>query len=437
MKYIKIIIALLIFSLFVFLPIFAIFSATVWKVIYTVIASIYVLMNFRTLKQSFVNIDKYMMITLSLCIYLVSIVWGLCVIIYNNGEFSYFGYWIVGLYGRVVTYVFLAIILMKWFKPNNVMKSFLLFFLVAIFLQTLSTMIFLFDYNIKNMWFSLLEHTSSNVNMMDDMDGAYLTRVSFKGFSVFGDTIRCSLALILYLYLKKRYKVPYKWDFLALFALLGNVFYGRSGLIFSLAFLLIYALLNLSVKNIKNICVYGIVVFSVAAGIINFAESNPVYLNAMKWVMDPFYSVVDSITYGSHVSLGHSSDNMMSMYFLPNENTILIGDGRFQEDDGHYYMRTDVGVMRHMLFYGVVGQSLGYLIYIILCINWLMINKNDATNRWLIAGFIGLLIFGEIKGTPLTELLSMLVAMTLMNGMDICNKKKRWCGDCWQNRWFR
>lgn len=437
MGHVKIIIALLIFLLFTFLPIFAIFTATAWKIIYTVIASIYVMLNQKMLKQSFFAMDKYKMISLSLCIYTLSIVWGLFVIIYNNGDFSYFGYWIIGLYGRMITYVFLAVLLMKWFKPNAVMKLFLLFFVMAISLQSISTIIFLFDYDIKNVWFGLLEATSANVKMMNDTDGAYLTRVSFKGFTVFADTMRCSLAVIIYIFLKKRYIITRVWDCLVLFAILGNVFYGRSGLIFSLAFLSIYALCSLSVKNIKNICIYSIMILSVGAGIINFAESNPVYANALKWVMEPFYSVVDSITYGSKISLGNSSDIMMSMYFLPDENTLLIGDGKFQEDDGHYYMHTDVGIMRHMLFYGIIGQSMGYLIYIILCINWLMINKNDATNRWLIAGFIGLLIFGEIKGTPLTELLSMLVAMTLMNGMDICNKKKRWCGDCWQNRWFR
>lgn len=52
------------------------------------------------------------------------------------------------------------------------------------------------------------------------------------------------------------------------------------------------------------------------------------------------------------------STNMLEgMYeILPSTNkTWIVGDGKFMNDDGSYYMRTDIGYSRQIFFYGLVG----------------------------------------------------------------------------------
>lgn len=57
-----------------------------------------------------------------------------------------------------------------------------------------------------------------------------------------------------------------------------------------------------------------------------------------------------------------SSENLSGMYFPISWQTFFLGDGRYVGKDGDYYMFTDAGYMRHILYYGIIGQIL-LLIY--------------------------------------------------------------------------
>lgn len=48
------------------------------------------------------------------------------------------------------------------------------------------------------------------------------------------------------------------------------------------------------------------------------------------------------------------------MVFMPEWNTILFGDGYFVYD-GSYYKNTDSGIIRNILFWGIVGWILSYV----------------------------------------------------------------------------
>ena len=43
------------------------------------------------------------------------------------------------------------------------------------------------------------------------------------------------------------------------------------------------------------------------------------------------------------------------MYFPVEEKTFLIGDGKYTNEDGSYYMYTDAGYMRNILYFGILG----------------------------------------------------------------------------------
>ena len=52
-----------------------------------------------------------------------------------------------------------------------------------------------------------------------------------------------------------------------------------------------------------------------------------------------------------------SSTNALfnNMYFTVEEKTFLVGDGRYINKDGSYYMYTDAGYMRNILYFGILG----------------------------------------------------------------------------------
>ncbi|MEB0084359.1 hypothetical protein QN379_20325, partial [Glaciimonas sp. Gout2] len=64
------------------------------------------------------------------------------------------------------------------------------------------------------------------------------------------------------------------------------------------------------------------------------------------WIFEIF------ITDSASVTGSKSTDDLVSMYFIPNLSTIFFGDGKYIAGD-NYYMNTDGGYMRHLLFGGI------------------------------------------------------------------------------------
>lgn len=64
----------------------------------------------------------------------------------------------------------------------------------------------------------------------------------------------------------------------------------------------------------------------------------------------------------------NSSNELKEMYFMPPVKTLLIGDGLYVNpyDNTRYYMDTDAGYMRHVLFYGIVGCVLTAILYLLI-----------------------------------------------------------------------
>jgi len=61
-----------------------------------------------------------------------------------------------------------------------------------------------------------------------------------------------------------------------------------------------------------------------------------------------------------------SGEVLEEMYFPISLLTFFIGDGHYTGDDGNYYMHTDAGIMRNVLFYGIFGLTFiffGHLFY--------------------------------------------------------------------------
>jgi len=64
-------------------------------------------------------------------------------------------------------------------------------------------------------------------------------------------------------------------------------------------------------------------------------------------------------SYWEQGSIGTTSTEVLStMYFPISFSTFLLGDGRYLMADGSYYRYTDAGYMRHILYYGILGQLL-------------------------------------------------------------------------------
>ncbi|WP_148138456.1 hypothetical protein [Wohlfahrtiimonas sp. G9077] len=64
-----------------------------------------------------------------------------------------------------------------------------------------------------------------------------------------------------------------------------------------------------------------------------------------------------------------SLKSLESMYFMPPIDTFIIGDARYVDPSNHdlYYMGTDSGYMRFMLYYGLLGSLIPYFAFLFFC----------------------------------------------------------------------
>ena len=93
-----------------------------------------------------------------------------------------------------------------------------------------------------------------------------------------------------------------------------------------------------------------------------------------------------------------SSDVLLNrMLFIPDFKTILIGDGRYTENE-LYYMETDAGIMRPLLFGGLIFAFVRYIsLYGILL--WRMFKRETENPEKIVFFWILLMcILFEIKG---------------------------------------
>lgn len=89
--------------------------------------------------------------------------------------------------------------------------------------------------------------------------------------------------------------------------------------------------------------------------ILLYTSENDVYRRMISWVAELFLNYIDS---GKLTT--SSTESLKALFFLPSDNTILWGDGKYLID-GVYYKQTDVGYLRVLLYGGIWGSVLLYL----------------------------------------------------------------------------
>jgi hypothetical protein len=201
---------------------------------------------------------------------------------------------------------------------------------------------------------------------------------------------------------------------LYLFLITGTFFAGRTGYV-GLAVGIAYLLMQKKWKfkiSIKEILRNVIFVGSCLIVITEFVKlyNNDLFYSLYRFTFQMFFNKFEKGTF----SISSVEILMEDSYFAIPFKTILIGDGRFSATNGAYYMTTDSGYMRVILFMGVVGILLLILMQFLLFIG---IKGNEKKLVWAI--FIYSLVT-QVKGDVImfaiiTTSVMTLYAMTARN----------------------
>lgn len=220
----------------------------------------------------------------------------------------------------------------------------------------------------------------------------YYTRFGLQGFSGWGHTVHCAIAVSLFWVLKlNETKISYV-KFLLL--LTGCAFYGRSGLVVALLISFMASICAIRYRNIKLIffiLISGLILFSALLIYMEYFSSE---YNALSWMFEPF---VNKLKGKDASSSSNALKGMYQRFHIDNAISLLFGDGFYTDSEGHYYQQVDIGWARPLLFGGLLFTMLYYFTLFI----GILIPTNSCPKKIRTVFFIlfitQLLVF-EMKG---------------------------------------
>lgn len=221
------------------------------------------------------------------------------------------------------------------------------------------------------------------------------TRFGLQGFSGFECTILCSIAVLFCCYFiinSLHNNESIKGLFIELcFSLIGNALYGRSGLMISILIVVVTVVYAAIIyQKVDLLFKFGVIIVAMYFYIL-FNENTLKQNDSISWMLEGVFNFIDNGKFSTE-----SSDMLKMMYIHPSVQTFLSGDGYYMVS-GHFYMMTDVGYLRPLLFWGIFGTI---LYYSLLLPSLSSIEKNfEKIDKFFVLLTTLILIVGfEIKG---------------------------------------
>lgn len=316
------------------------------------------ILNFRVRQARNCNLLKKLSVYIILLI-ISSIIFP---ILHSSFDFSYLttSFNELKCLVRMLTIYILACII---YKKNISNLDYFKIFISVNCIYVFSTCIFLLIPGLRDFWNSIIISPAADNIEFDVME--YITRYGLQGFSGFINTGFCTIAVVFNIYIieiNRRLKQSNRNRILILLLLLvGNMFYGRIGLIISLVLSLSYIAYLIILKGRINVLIYCTIFISLLVfAIYLFVMTNDSAQIWFNWAYEPMINYFSGNGFESA-----SSNRLKEMWALPSFSTIALGDGFYTDPViGNYYKHTDVGYMRNIYNFGIIPTIFCILSYI-------------------------------------------------------------------------
>lgn len=186
----------------------------------------------------------------------------------------------------------------------------------------------------------------------------------------------------------------------------GRVFFVMIPVTFLYIFVLKKYKLGITIKtSVKTFL--PVIIIAVAAFVYLFAENEAL----IEWVFELFINFGDSGTMESA-----STNQLKEMYVFPdNIKTWIIGDGLSVSADGGFYMGTDVGYIRSLFYWGIIGTTVYYLIQYLCYRNIVKLGIDDNAKTYILFILIWLLIYSFKDFYNIDKLLVLFTVVLSLN----------------------
>lgn len=347
-------------------------------------------------------------------LFLESLIWP---IITGTFEFSF----VTEYWRRFFLLLIKNVFLLSFYEKNigqqqRNMDDYIKYYLYAVVMYVGFTAFTIISENLREILMNCLYFTEKN--RADLQYASYFTRFGWSGWSGFDETMLCtigvSLSCIMILKNKNRTSEQMRYLFLMGIMLIGNMFYGRTGLTISLLCLLLTSIIAFFRGQIKFVCLVFLLFLLALCSLLFLKEYVPAMSNWYDWAFSAFINLIESGRFRDNTgSLGYLFDKM---YWVPQADTFLLGDGYYNYA-GKYYMDTDSGIMRLMLYFGIPNYLMGIVGYIFIL--WALVKKNCESGKckdkfWIFMMLMMMTVLFEIKGETFYKMACIFLPMAFI-----------------------
>ena len=380
---------------------------------------IYLIINVNWLISFFRRItrDKAIAVLCFIFLMFISITYP---IIHKTFDFSFLLDWWSKLFLLLIKNLFLVAVYEKYVeKDKRSIEKYATYYIYAIILYVLFSLLLIVADDLRDICLEYLYFTPKE--HLDLQYPAYRTRLGWAGWSGFDVTMQCAVAVMLsQIFIignQRNLKKQMKYLFCSVGALVGTMLYGRTGMLASLL-MIFMTFLYLSVKGNRRFAIRCLALCGV--GVLSLYLISHYVEGLQVWFEWAFSIIINIVTEGRiNDSVGSTQYLLNNMYWVPPLETIICGDGYFTQN-GAYYMHTDSGIMRLMLYYGFGNYLVGLLASLSLMksISKQMKIENDRVNKSdMLATFFLIcicVIFFEIKGESYYKILAIILPISYL-----------------------
>lgn len=228
----------------------------------------------------------------------------------------------------------------------------------------------------------------------------------YRGFSLasdlfFGMGVMYGIGFLVWIYyyieIKKRFNLVSLLIFIALF--IGTAFSARTGFI-GLLFAFLYFIFHESSSMQKIKWTLKIITTIILILLFTWIIIPITYKSLLIEKIFPFaFEFIYSFLNKGRLETSSTNHLINMLHTTVNFDTALIGDGRYVNSDGSYYMHTDSGYFRNILFWGIPGL----LLIIAYQFVFFKFSKTKPTTKLLTILLIIFILVLEIKGEAIAK----------------------------------
>lgn len=390
-------------TLIIFTPIFRILPKWTWIVAVFGIACLFD--KYTARKLGFYSKQFLLSVSLLMVSFIFAVI---SPIIHKTYDFTYLPF-LIGLALCIFRGILLVYIFNKIFDEEANIKLYMKYFIYSCLIYVGFTVAFIILPSFKEFWFNYVIIPIPGPDYF-----AYKFRYSLDGFAAFSAAGIFSIALLINAYLlisanDKNNIIKNLASYMVI--LCGCFIYGRVTIFAIIASIIFIIISCEDKKKLKKLFLYLTVICTVM--VIFLLQLGKYNNDIMVWTNWAFELIVN--LFKGKLSNTYSLTHMLEdMYFIPSLKTIMLGDGRYLDVDRiGYYMQTDVGFLRPVLFFGIFGLITNYSAVIVI-LNKLrvMFNKQkDKAGAVLIICIFIIWMILEMKGETFHRVLYCMLPM--------------------------